>query len=55
MKSHGNHNNSVAPKPLRKSGVHNMQNSFKKSVNPHNSLNPNSGHPHHSQHYLTVS
>ena len=56
MKSHGNQNISVAQKPLRKSGINHMKNSFKKSVNAHNSLHPDgSGHPHHSQHYLTAS
>jgi hypothetical protein len=56
MKSHGNQNSSIAPKPLRKSGINNLKNSFKKSTNVHNTLHPDaSGHPHHSQHYLTAS
>jgi hypothetical protein len=56
MKSHGNQNSSIAPKPLRKSGINNLKNSFKKSTNVHNTLHPGaSGHPHHSQHYLTAS
>jgi hypothetical protein len=56
MKSHGKQNISAGPKPLRKSGINQMKNSFKKSVNVHTSLHPDgSGHPHHSQHYITAS